>query len=366
MLRLKIGLFTVFWLIMSSQAIFSQDDERDDHVQIDIQTEIASRDGSTRSNETLPIVVIEGKPKSSVKTIRLSFSEERGELIKGLRATVDSQHEGYMDSDLSARVPFYKEGQKFTILLYSHNFDPSDRHAMRELRHSNAGSMSRKKLFRYYAKARAHAEYVINNITARSAVERPEVYAIFHFLQAARELAYKYGIIADEIVNEALQWLVTAKRYNSNVVFNSVTELATTQIIDQVKQLRGAELDRIWDNLAPLYASRMEYFCPLARSLQDLFLSLPADERKLINSSTRLLPLVADGVGECLWRAAIGVNYRNAFEGQNAEEVIRRQLGILQDAESVARDAGWTKLISMIERKQVDLRDVLPTLNSAN
>jgi len=355
MIELRTGIFMFLWAVLSSQTLLS-----DDYVQIDIQTELASKDGSTRSNELSPIVLIEGREIDSNGTVKLSFSEEGGELVKRLRATMSAQLEGYKESDLSARVPFYREKQRFSMLLYSHNFDATDRDAMWNLRHSNAAALPNKELFRYYARARAHAEHVLESVSPKSAVDRPEVYAIFCFLQAARELTYRYGIVADDTVYEALQWFATAKTFNSNVVYNSVHKAEAEQIVVQVKQLRGAEFDRIWDNLAPLYSSRIEHFCPLARSLQELFLSLPTDEQDTINRSTRLLPLVADGVGECLWRAAIGVNYLEAFEGQDPERVIRQQLEILQDAESVARDAGWSKLISLIERKQVDLRGVLP------
>lgn len=288
--------------------------------------------------------------------VELSFDKSGGEFEKHVAIAIRNSAGKYRFCSFNAEIPFYREKTNIDFLLFGHQIKPGSRSDIRELRSTDPNELGSDELFRYYAKSRIQAAYVLKNVLPTDAVSRDNIKSVYSFLQATNNLAIKRYIQPDQIAERSAIWLSEACKNSENVCDGAVRVSNADQVVAQYRALDQFRFEKLYDQILDLRTIDFDEYCDLMVSLQDSLQQMQDDDIRKINRR-KLTAQVALAVAACYAKSAWGVAYKKGLEGKNRNEILQKQMWIIQRqlTSDLVKASEWPALSAQLEGHKQDL-----------
>jgi hypothetical protein len=330
--------------------------------EIQINKEILKPDGTVEEVAWGHKLHLENNTQNNIvdSRVNLDFDTSNGEYKKGVHISIDKTLEKYIFYDLKAKIPFYRKDSKIEFLLFGHKIIPGSRSDIRKLRSVDPNKLGTKELFRYFAKSRIQAKYVLKNVLPDSKFDRDDVRAVYSFLQATNNLATQNYVEPDMVAERSSRWLSVACRNYENVCNSAVRKPNWQQVLAQYESSNQYWFEKIYDEMIKLKSFDYSAYCEMMISLQQNFNSMTDDEIIKINRR-KITAQVAIATATCYVRSAWGVGFEDAFKGKNREKVLKRQILELENqlVSNSVRANEWPGLAANIKRAKEDLQNLI-------
>lgn len=330
--------------------------------EIEVRKQILNENGEIEPTTLEHVVTIfDGKKHEFTGThVKLIFNKLQGEFEKHVSIAIKKASDKYRFCSFDAEIPFYQQQGNIDFVLFGHHITPGSHSDIRELRSIDPNTIGIEELFRYYAKSRIQASYVLKNVLATDAVSRDNIKAVYSFLQATDNLAIKRYIQADGTAHQSATWLFEACAHSADVCDNAVGTANIKQVLSQFKELDAHYYEKLYDEILQLRTIDFDAFCDLMVSLQDSFEKMQ-DEQILKVNRRKLTAQVALAVAGCYAKSAWGVAYKKGLVGKEKNAILKKQMLVLEHqlTSSVVNASSWPGLAAQLKGHKQDLQNLL-------